>query len=350
MRCTNCMALLRATSAIFLMAVPAMLMAQEHRTIKAGGVVVSVAYSPNGNMLAAGHWHDDKPLRWWRVSDLQPLAGLLGHVVQVRGFPPETISAVRAVVFSSDGKTIFTSGDDDRIRKWDVQGKREVAILGNHMGGRVLGSQILCLEISPDGKRLVSAGDGGMVVLWDISQGKKLKTLKTDHRVSALSLSYSPDGKQILVTGNREDTIELWDADLINRLHVFPEASRYAVFAPNEPLIGSIGENPIAGPLRSQALRTVTLWNTKTLKQVRQIRIDERGDMLAFAPRGHFVAIAMGDGAVALHDTRSGRQLAVLRGHVRSVNDIAFSRDGRQMATGSSDGTIRIWDVSRWTK
>ena len=350
MRCTNCMALLRATAAVFLMAVSAVLMAQEHRTIKAGGVVVSVAYSADGKTLAAGLYFHHRPLRWWRVSDLQLLASVRAHVIEVPGFPGESPESVRAVVFSSDGKTMFTSGDDDRIRKWDVQGKREVAIVGRHKGARVLGSQILCLEISPDGKRLVSAGDGGMVVLWDISQGKKLKTLKSDNVGSAHSLSFSPDGKRILVTGNKEDTIELWDVDLTNRLHVFPDASRYAVFAPNEPLIGSIGESSIAGPLRIQALTTVTLWNTKTLKQVRQIRIDERGDMLAFAPRGHFVAIAMGDGPVALHDTRSGRQLAVLRVHVRSVNDIAFSPDGRQMATGSSDGTIRIWDVSRWTK
>ncbi|MFN2456435.1 MAG: WD40 repeat domain-containing protein, partial [Pyrinomonadaceae bacterium] len=66
---------------------------------------------------------------------------------------------------------------------------------------------------------------------------------------------------------------------------------------------------------------------------------------VAFSRDGRTLASASDDSTIRLWDVRSGQPRGTLTGHTKSVDSVAFSRDGRMLASGSVDETVRLWDV-----
>ena len=66
---------------------------------------------------------------------------------------------------------------------------------------------------------------------------------------------------------------------------------------------------------------------------------------VSFSPDGKTLATGSSDGTVQLWDMATRKQLKTLIGHTDSVNGVSFSPDGKTLATGSSDGTILLWDI-----
>jgi WD40 repeat protein len=152
----------------------------------------SVAFSPDGNALAAGS--ADGNIRIWdlRAPDAAPTV-LSGHE-----------DYVCSVAFSPDGRTLASASGDNSIRLWDL-GHPQAApqVLAGHS------ANVLTVVFSPDGKRLASGGEDRTIRLWDAHEPKALSLALTDRRGMVLSVAFSPDGRSLASAGD-DGTTRLW--------------------------------------------------------------------------------------------------------------------------------------------
>ncbi|MDE0427260.1 MAG: cohesin domain-containing protein [Candidatus Poribacteria bacterium] len=155
--------------------------------------VFSVAFSPDGKMLASG---GDRTIKLWNAVTGSLIRRLIGHKYQVY-----------SVAFSPDGKILASGSQDDTIKLWDIATGKPINTLREY-------SSLYSVAFSPDGKILASgrgsrSGDGiGIIRLWDVVTGELIHTL-TEHTDWVSSVAFSPDGK-MLASGSGDETIRLW--------------------------------------------------------------------------------------------------------------------------------------------
>jgi WD40 repeat protein len=265
--------------------------------------VLSVVFSPDGQTLAVG---DGVMGTGGTEAWLYFYQGATGKLL--REFPAH-INSVQRLAFSPDGKRLLTSGNDARVKVWDVAtGKRQSQIRGQ-------GSARFAL--SPDGKYLaISWGGGGALGLWDAKTGQKIRDLGSSTGVvrSIFFLAFLPDGKTLL---SREQSRGVRGGRDVNQVH---------------------------------------FWKSETGQLLRSIPIavpEEWDPCYALSPDGKLFAAPAeanwrkGEGGIRLWDTTSGELLAHLKGHAGAVTALAFSWDGKLLASGSRDTTILVWDMSK---
>ena len=157
--------------------------------------VISVAFSPDGTLLALGH--DDGTITLWDVATRQPASQpLTGHK-----------GPVSSITFSPDGHTLASSSWDTTIILWDVATRKRLAppLTGDP-------SPVESIAFSPDSTILASGyKDTDTVILWDVARHQQVGPPLTGHRGSTVtSIAFSPDGNT-LASGAKDDTIILWD-------------------------------------------------------------------------------------------------------------------------------------------
>jgi hypothetical protein len=125
------------------------------------GSVLSIAFSPNGELLAAGTAHGE--IRLWQVTSGTPLPICQGHT-----------DWVRSVACSPDGKIIASGSNDQTVRLWDTSTGQCLKTLQGHT------HWVNSVAFSPDGKIVASGSDDGTIKLWDVQTSECLKTLRSD--------------------------------------------------------------------------------------------------------------------------------------------------------------------------
>ncbi|KAJ5816310.1 NACHT and WD40 domain protein [Penicillium robsamsonii] len=283
--------------------------------------VQSVAFSPNGQLLASGSL--DKTLRLWDTATGALQQTLEGHT-----------DWVESVAFSPDGRLLASSSNDKTICLWDTA----IGALQQTLKGHT--DSVQSVTFSPDGQLLASGSDDETVRLWDTATGALQQTLK-GHTDWVQSVAFSPDGR-LLASSSDDKTILLWDTArgaLQQTLEGHTDSVQSVTFSPDGQLLASGSDD-----------ETVRLWETATgaLQQTLEGHTDWV-QSVAFSPDGRLLASSSDDKTTLLWDTATGVLQQILEGHINGINSVAFSPDGRLLASGSDDETVRLWDTATGT-
>ena len=327
------------------------------RALRTEHPVYSLDFSRDASRLLSCGWSHEALL--WDLAKEQPPRRLAGHTL-----------TVWSAVFSPDGSLIATTSSDQSIRLWDSATLQVVSTLHGH------GSEVWCAGFSPDGKLLASGSKDQMVMLWSTTQQKVLDSVPDSREGRPL---ISPDGTQMLTVGNSGSCAwSLLEGRVISRLPqpgigFSPDGKQIACWAPDEaafdwwPLTSPLTRHitlagvgldalPFEGCGFSGGFETfyafdrtglARFWDASTGKLLGSVRGPERPIRAsALSPEGKYFAMSSEHEDVAwLYElsTRNERQLA---GHHDFVSGLAFSPDSATLATGSMDGTIRLWETA----
>lgn len=300
--------------------------AQEHRTLKVGSEVTSLALSPDGKLLATGMGSSTRgtPLKIWDVAKAELLAALECHDGR----------QVSGLAFSPDGKLLASAGHDKTVRLWNMEDKREIAILTEHEW------EVWTVAFSRDGNRLATGGSDGTAKIWDVEARRVLETHKA-HRNDVRAVAFSRDGK-LLLTAGTDQLAYLWDLE---------KKDRVTTLRAHVPLQGALAFSPDGNTFAMPGVDK-TVWVREVTEAVVPTIIDtvKHAKSLAFSVDGAILAIGSGDGMLELYDLKTRKPLAELKGHRQIICGLVFSRGDRTLFSGSSDGTVKLWNLTNILK
>jgi DNA-binding beta-propeller fold protein YncE len=284
--------------------------------------VTSLAFSPDGSLLAVGRYQAVELLS---PRDSSNLGHLGGH-----------ISQVRALAFSPDGKTIASAGGNPaqfgEIKIWSVKERKELRTIRGH------GDNIFALAFSPDGSKLATASYDRLIKIWDPQTGSELATLK-DHTDAVFALAFSPDGRR-LASASADRTVKIWEVASGNRLFTLGDALdglQTLAFHPNGKQLAAAGND-----------RVIRIWELNELegRQIRSLIAHEDAiHEVTYSPDGKLLASTGADKRIKIWDAATLTETTAIEIQPDWVFALSFSPDGKRLVAGRYDGSIAFYDA-----
>jgi WD40 repeat protein len=337
----------------------------------------ALALAPGGRTLACNEGLSDpgdRTLALWNRATGRRLHRLHPAPGRLRGSARHA-SAITALAFAPDGKTLVSATLGRTVRFWNVATGQLVRRLGNLPPADAL-------ALSPDGKTLALGNDHGYLGLFHAATGKPVRP-PAGHRGAISALAFSPDGAT-LASGSWDDTVGLWDvakARLRHRLPGFGGGVLSVAFSPDGRAVAAgtydlrlrvwdaAGGKELCRPGRMERRGHLLAFSAsgpapdsskenppvhfRSLTTGRHKRVVVSGDVgLALSPGREAVAVADGNNGVILWELTSGEQRrfsVAVKTEEEDTDDpvsrLTFSADGRTLFTLTEDGNLRLWEV-----
>jgi WD40 repeat protein len=303
---------------------------QELQAFLHAGPVRAVAFTPAGNtVLVAGG--DDKTAAVHTVQAARAL---------------KTGRPVRALALTPNGSHVLTAGDDGKVKVWNTN---------NGVNERALdagGKPVLAVAVARTNQTVAAGGADGTVRLFSFADGKLLAPVKAPGVVRGLG--FSPNG-QVLAAACEDGTVQTWNvvhnpgqplpAEFGKPLQAYRHgaAATDVAFAPNAPALYT-----------SSLDKTVKAWKLASEAPTKNFGHPNLVDAVAFDPAGTRLATGCHDGKVRIFDLAKGSVLREINAHVTPappapVYCVAWSPDGKQVVSGSMDHSLKLWDAAAGT-
>lgn len=372
--------------------------------------VDAIAWSPTGHRIASAGW--DTSVRVW-----DPAKGELLSMLNGQG------ECVHSVAFLPDGQSLICGDSDCVVRVWEYEKLKIRFEMKRHEGA------VKHLALRADGTMAASGGTDRSLQFWNLKTGKanfdnqgslfpvaaiavsvkgELAALHADERLSrwtiqkakqkpfpkdpanvaaiavsslgrwgigrvdgtidlvgpqanaktlswkaherdARLLAFSKDGKSLASSAGSDGTVKLWNVADGEPFLIIPEATHRGTveaiaFHPGQPILAAAGINWMGG---KEADGCIALWDYEKRSLVRTI--EGGASRVAFSPDGRLLASVSLYETVLVWNVQSGQLLRELAGRDDSANAVAFDPQGRFLASGSDDCGLRIWDARDWS-
>jgi WD40 repeat protein/serine/threonine protein kinase len=285
-------------------------------------VVTAVAFSADGRRLFSAS--PDGTIRVWDGTPLAASGAAMGRPLQGHQGP------VIGLAFSPDGRSLATGALDGTARLWDVVGRKLVNTLPDQ--------DVSTVAFHDGGRRLTTVSTDGTLVQWDPATGERRRTLRAHLGPlwnANFGAGFSADGER-LASLSKDGVVRVWETDSGREVASTPGTGLplSAFLSPDGQRIAVAGFGSL-NILDVASKKLVTAWS---------ISVHHGVNHQAFSPDGRCLATASWDGTVRVWEIKSGKLLHTFR-HGDRVACVAFHPNGRQLASGSCDNTAKVWDL-----